>query len=714
MSATNPFSTSFSAPKAEKRPVTHTQLTRTRTDDYGWLKDENWKKVMDDPSVLNAEIRAYLDAENTYCAQHMQDTKSLQDVLFAQMKGRIKDDDSTVPDADGPYEYAQRYRAGDQHGLYFRTPRHKAKSHDTTDVEEILLDGDALSARMKADGHPYFDIGGVQHSDNHNYLAYSVDLNGAERYLINIIDIKTQAEICPPLENTSGDFEWAQDERTLFWVERDENNRPCKVYRKNVLDKNAKAILVYTETDPGFFISVSRSDTGNYVEIVCNDHTSSETWLIPADTPEHAPVCASPRRPLQEYTLHDHKDNFYVLTNADDATDFKVMKVKQSLTDIQHWQDYIAHSAGTLILGIETYQSHMVRLERVNALPRIVIRDLSNNEEHIIDFAEEAYALGLMGGYEFDTDWVRFAYSSPTTPGQVFDYNMHTRERILRKTNEIPSGHIPDDYQTKRIEITARDGEEIPVTLIMKSGLKLDSSAPCLLYGYGSYGITIPAGFRTNILSLIDQGFVYAIAHIRGGMAKGYDWYTKGKLETKQATFDDFIDVGYGLCKLGYTSEGNIIAHGGSAGGLLVGAALNQAPQLFAGVIAAVPFVDVLNTMSDESLPLTPPEWPEWGNPLISEKDYDQILAYSPYDNVEARNYPPILITAGLTDPRVTYWEPAKWAAKLRDHQLADAPILLRTNMDAGHQGEAGRYDSLKEIAFEYAFALKVTGKMDI
>ena len=295
-------------------------------------------------------------------------------------------------------------------------------------------------------------------------------------------------------------------------------------------------------------------------------------------------------------------------------------------------------------------------------------------------------------------------------PNQVFDYNMQTRERILRKQTEIPSGHNPGDYKTERIEIKARDGEHIPVTLIMKHGFKQDGQAPCLLYGYGSYGITIPASFRSNILSLVDRGFVYAIAHIRGGMAKGYAWYTSGKLETKQATFDDFIDVGQGLCALGYTQGGNIIAHGGSAGGLLVGAALNQSPSLFGGAIAAVPFVDVLNTMSDETLPLTPPEWPEWGNPLISETDYDQIAAYSPYDNVAEKNYPAVLITAGLTDPRVTYWEPAKWAAKLRDHQQADEPILLRTNMDAGHQGEAGRYASLKEVAFEYAFAIKVSG----
>ena len=384
------------------------------------------------------------------------------------------------------------------------------------------------------------------------------------------------------------------------------------------------------------------------------------------------------------------------------------MRTKQSTPGAKHWQEFIPHTSGTLIIGVETYKGYLVRLERINALPRIVIRDLTTYAETAIDFAEDAYALGLVGGYEFNTKWLRFSYSSPTTPGQIFDYNMETGERILRKTTEIPSGHAPKDYVTKRIQITARDGEHIPVTLIMRADFKRNGKAPCLLYGYGSYGITIPASFRTGILSLIDRGFVYAIAHIRGGKSKGYDWYTKGKLATKQATFDDFVDVGRGLAAQDYTSEGRVIAHGGSAGGLLVGAALNQAPDLFGAVIAAVPFVDVLNTMSDESLPLTPPEWPEWGNPLTDETAYDTIASYCPYTNTVAANYPPILITAGLTDPRVTYWEPAKWAAKLRDHQTGTAPILLKTNMDAGHQGEPGRYDSLKETAFEYAFAVEV------
>jgi len=699
-------------PRAEKRPKSIVQLGRKRYDNYAWLKDKNWRKVMDDPNLLDTDIRTYLEAENAYTKALMASSKDLQSEIFTEMKGRIKDDDSTVPSPDGPWAYAHRYRPGDQHGEYYRT-----KKDDIEGTGETLLDADALALKAKKQGFTFFDIGGLCHSDDHKYLAYGVDIQGAERYDIIVVDLQTGQSVGKPIKNTAGDLAWADDtpndSLTLFWVERDENNRPSTVWRKNILDDKAKPTMVYREADAGFFVSLGGSDTGDYVEINCHDHTSAETWLIASKTPNTAPICAEPRMRDREYDLHDHADDFYILTNADGATDFKIMRTKRTKTNAKHWQDFIAHTPGTLILGVETYKGYLVRLERVNALPRIVIRDLSAGTENIINFDEDAYALGLMGGYEFDTKWLRFAYSSPTTPRQIFDYNMETGKRVLRKTTEIPSGHDPKDYITKRIQIKARDGESIPVTLIMRADFEQDGKAPCLLYGYGSYGITIPAGFRTNLLSLVDRGFVYAIAHVRGGKAKGYDWYTKGKLASKQATFDDFVDVGRGLAVENYTCVGRIIAHGGSAGGLLVGAALNQAPELFGAVIAAVPFVDVLNTMSDESLPLTPPEWPEWGNPLTDETAYDTIASYCPYTNTVDANYPPVLITAGLTDPRVTYWEPAKWAAKLRDHQKGAAPILLKTNMDAGHQGEPGRYDSLKEIALEYAFAVKVAENFD-
>jgi len=699
-----PFSNAkIPAPTAAKRPQQTTQLGRTRTDNYAWLKDDNWQAVMNNPSTLDPVIRAHLEAENTYTASVLANSNALRQTLLTEFKGRIKDDDSTVPSPDGGFAYSHRYRAGDQHGLYIRTARGGG-------AETILLDADAMAANAKADGHGFFDLGSTGHSDDHKSFAYAVDLQGAERYQIIARDIQSQKPIGAPITDSAGSFVWAADNQTIFWVERDKNSRPSKVFRRNMFDDNAKSVLVYEETDPGFFVSLSRSDAEKFIEIGCNDHTTSETWLIPAHAPERKPVLFSPRKEGREYSLHDHGQDFYILTNQDGAVDFKIMTARQDQQNASDWRDLIPHEPGTLILGLETYQGFLVRLERAGALPQIIVRDLNSGAEHAIKFDEPAYSLGLVGGYEFDTPWLRISYSSPTTPGQVFDYHMDTRERVLRKTAEVPSGHIPSDYTAKRITVKARDGETIPVTLLMRAGFETNGKAPCLLYGYGSYGITIPAAFRTNILSLIDRGFVYAIAHIRGGMAKGYEWYTKGKLETKQASFDDFVDVGRALCTQKYTARGNIISHGGSAGGLLVGAALNQEPDLFGGVIAAVPFVDVLNTMSDESLPLTPPEWPEWGNPLTNVKAYDNIAAYSPYDNVTARAYPPVLITAGLTDPRVTYWEPAKWAAKLREHQTGPAPIMLKTNMDAGHQGEAGRYDALKETALEYAFALNACG----
>lgn len=684
------------APTTPKRPKTTTQVGRTRVDDYAWLKDENWRDVMADPSALDADIRAVLEAENSYTADMMAGTKALQETIFAEMKGRLKDDDSSVPSPDGPWAYSHKFRPGDQHGVYIRTPV------DKPDEETVLLDADAL-----AKDAAYFDLGCVVHSDDHALLAYAVDTKGSEKYTVTLIDLTTGARLDRVIENTTGDVVWGQDHATLFWVERDENERPSTVFRQNVLDAGSKPEQIFKEEDPGFFVGISQSDDANFVEISTHNHTTSEVWLL--DAPDAAPACYRPRQEGVEYSLHEHGDYFYILTNENGATDFKVMRapIKDASAP---WEPVIDHRPGVLILGLETYSGHMTRIERADALPRIVVRDMQTGDEHSIIFDEQAYSLGLSGGYEYDTPIMRFSYSSPTTPGQVFDYNMSTRERTLRKTREVPSGHNADDYQCERLSITARDGEAVPVTIIYKKGLQKDGRAPCLLYGYGSYGITIPASFRTGILSLIDRGFVYAIAHIRGGMAKGYQWYLDGKMETKHKTFDDFVDAGNALCDAGFTSRGKLVAHGGSAGGLLVGAAVNQDPQLFAGVIAAVPFVDVLNTMSDETLPLTPPEWPEWGNPLTSETDYDRIAAYSPYDNVTARDYPAMLITGGLTDPRVTYWEPAKWAAKLRDHQTGDAPILLKINMDAGHQGESGRYDSLKETAMEYAFAVEVAG----
>ena len=705
---TTQLNMNVTAPIAPKNSIETTQLGITRRDDYGWMKDKNWQAMMSDTSKLDPKIRKHLELENTYSAEVMSGLSPLKDMIFEEMKGRLKSDASSVPSPDDEFAYNHRYRTGDQHGLYERIAIDPA-TKTPIGKPQTILDAEALSKNHPA----YFDLGAVAHSDDQKWLAYAVDASGAENYEVFVKAMDGQP-VSTGITKSAGGLQWAMDNATVFWVERDENQRPYAVFAKNIHDPKDKPRLIYKESDPGFFVSVGETDSGKFIEISAHNHTTTEIWLIPSDVPLTAPKCVSKRQAGIEYSLHDQGGYFYILTNAHGATDFAIMRAPIDEAGFEAWEDYIPHRSGALIIGIETYTHFLVRLVRENALPRIIIRDMRSGTEHGIAFDEGAYGLGLMGGYEYDTPWLRFAYSSPTTPRQVFDYNMETRERILRQTQEVPSGHEPSDYTCERIQIIARDGEQVPVTLLYKSGLTKDGSAPLLLYGYGSYGITIPAGFRTSILSLVDRGFVYAIAHIRGGMAKGYQWYLDGKLEKKENTFNDFVDAGRALCEAGYSARGKIVAHGGSAGGLLVGAAVNQDAKdpkggLFGGVIAAVPFVDVLNTMSDDTLPLTPPEWPEWGNPLTDAQAYENIAAYSPYDNIVKTNYPPCLITGGLTDPRVTYWEPAKWAAKLREHQTGGAPILLKINMDAGHQGESGRYDSLKETALEYAFAVAVT-----
>ena len=423
-----------------------------------------------------------------------------------------------------------------------------------------------------------------------------------------------------------------------------------------------------------------------------------------------APRLVSAREPEHDYSVEHHGDRLIILTNSDGAEDYRIVEAPIETPGREHWREIEPHRPGRLILQIVAFKNHLVRLEREDGLPRIVIRRFADGAEHEIAFAEEAYALGISPGYEYDTTTLRFTYSSMTTPAQVFDYDMETRERTLRKTQEIPSGHDPANYVTRRVMAPARDGETVPATLLYRKETPLDGSAPLLLYGYGAYGMTIPASFSTTALSLVDRGFVYAIAHVRGGQDKGYRWYKDGKREKKVNTFTDFIAVGEFLAREKFTARGRIVAHGGSAGGMLMGAIANMAPDLFLGVIAEVPFVDVLTTMLDTSLPLTPPEWPEWGNPIESADAYRTIAAYSPYDNVLAQSYPHILALAGLTDPRVTYWEPAKWVARLRELKTDDHLLLLRTNMEAGHAGASGRFERLKEVALAYAFALKIAG----
>jgi oligopeptidase B len=685
-------------PRADKRPVTITRHGHARVDPYAWLRAENWQEVMRNPAALSPDIREYLEAENAWFETGMADTKALQETLFREMRGRIKEDDSSVPAPDGPFAYAVRFREGGQHPVYVRSLRDGGP-------EEVLLDGNAL-----AEGHSYFRIGGASHSPDHARLAWTFDDAGSEFYTLQVRNLASGEELSDVVPDVAGGAVWSADGRHLFYVRLDPSHRPSRVFRHRLGTSTHEDALVYEEPDPGFFVGVGQTQSRRFIIIDSHDHETSETRLIPADAPEAEPRLVAPRQRGVEYSIEEAHGTLFIRTNADGAEDFKIVTAPAGDPGRDSWRDLVAHQEGRLILSHDALARHLVRLERVDGQPRIIVRRLADGEEHAIRFDEEAYSLGLMPGHEFDTDIVRFTYSSMTTPARIYDYDMESRARALRKEQEVPSGHDPDAYVTRRVHAPTPDGETVPVSLLWRKDTALDGSAPCLLYGYGAYGIAIPAAFSVARLSLVDRGFVFAIAHVRGGKDKGFRWHKAGRREAKANTFTDFLAAAEHLIAEGYTGRGRIVAQGGSAGGMLMGAAANRAPDLFAGIVAMVPFVDVLNTMLDDTLPLTPPEWPEWGNPVASAEDYRTILAYSPYDDVRAQAYPPILAMAGLTDPRVTYWEPAKWVARLRELKTDANPLYLRTNMDAGHSGAAGRFDALKETAIEMAFALKVTG----
>ncbi|MEP9397169.1 S9 family peptidase [Mesorhizobium sp. KR2-14] len=691
------------APTTAERPVQDTNHGISRVDEFSWLRAENWQEVFRDPTKLDPAIRDHLNAENVYQTALMADTEELQKQLFAEMKGRIKEDDASVPMKDGPFAYGSSFKKGGQQPRFFRIPRDGGE-------EKIILDGDA-----EAEGKAYFHIGGIEHSSDHDRLLWSFDDMGSEFFKLHVRDLSTGTDLADQIADTGGSGVWNAGNDGFFYTRLDENHRPSKIFYHALGTDPAEDRLIHEETDPGFFMDVGGSRRKDWIFISINDHETSEQWLIRMDDPNAEPKLVAARETGMQYELEEGGYVFFILTNADGAKDFKIMTAPVSDPGRENWKELVPHEPGRLILSVLGFKDFMVRLERKEGLPRIVIHDRNTGEEHLISFEEEAFSLGLGGSYEYDTDVIRFSYSSMTTPSQLFDYNMRTRERVLLKTQEVPSGHDPENYVTRRLMAASHDGELVPISLIYHRDTPLDGSAPCLLYGYGSYGITIPASFNTNCLSLVDRGLVYAVAHVRGGKDKGYAWYEDGKRAKKTNTFLDFIAAARHLVAQGYTSHDRIVAEGGSAGGMLMGAIANMAPEVFGGgIIAEVPFVDVLTTMLDDTLPLTPPEWPEWGNPIASEADYKTIAAYSPYDNVEAKDYPPILAVAGLTDPRVTYWEPAKWVARLRKVKTDQNPVLFKINMDAGHAGASGRFSRLEEIAYTYAFALKVTGKATV
>jgi oligopeptidase B len=663
-------------------------------DNYSWIKQKDWKEVILNPNKLNAQVKKYLDEENFFKENQLKDIKDIEKKLFEELKSKIKNEDNSVPKKDGDYFYGYKYNKNSEYPIYYR-------KNIIKNSEEIILD-----CEKKSKTHTYFNVASISHSHNHKSVAYNIDTNGSEYFSIFVEDIDKKEILSPEIKNTTGDIIWSLDNNYIFYVGLDQNHRPTKVFKHKIGSDVSKDLLIYEEKDPSFFCSINLSKTKKYLFIRTADHETSEYLFINLQLNETTPVLFKKRIKKIEYDLEHHEKFFLISTNIDEAKNFKIMISHEE--SYQKWEEFIAYEKDNLILDFILLKDWLVRLERTEGSENIIILNLNNKDQHKISFDEEAYNLSLDHGYEYETDTFRYSYSSPTTPKSIFDYDCKLKKQELKKTQEVPSGHNKDDYICKKIFATAHDNEKIPITILYKKGVKLDSNNYLLLYGYGSYGISIPSNFSTNRLSLVDRGIIYAIAHIRGGKEKGYEWYENGKLLNKKNTFLDFISCAKKLCEDKYTSPKKIIAQGGSAGGLLMGYIANESPDLFLGIIAQVPFVDICNTMLDEDLPLTVTEIPEWGDIKNDKKSFLYVKSYSPYDNVKKQNYPHMLVTGGISDPRVTYWEMTKWVAKLRENKTDNNLLLLHMNMTAGHSGASGRFDYLKEIAMEYGFVLKI------
>jgi oligopeptidase B len=701
-------------PFAKPHPVTTQNYGISITDDYAWLKADNWQQALSDPSVLPREIQDYLKAENAYFYEKMAATAPLQKTLYQELIGRVLADDSTVPSVDNAYAYFWRDVQDKNYRLLFRRPGNAFKSAEALfSLEPSKYDVLILDANALAIGKPSFTLGATKHTQDHRLLAYSVDYDGSEHYQIFVRDLSTGKNLTDHLIDTDGNIVWLLDGRGFFYVRLDNNSRARSVWRHRLGTPQDKDLLVYeTPEKSGFSTSVWLTRNHKYFGIGVGDYHTGEVYLIDAQKPQSQPQLITNKEPDLQYGISQHADRLFIRTNADGADDFKIMVAPLKTPQRKHWQELIRHKPGRLIVSIEVFANYLVRKERENGLEQLVIHRLSDGKEHtvITPLTDEAYSLNYSSGYEFDTNILRINYSSLTTPSRVYDYDMETRKFVLRKQQQIPSGHIINNYITRRISAPAHDGEQIPVTLLYHKDTLLDGAAPIFIQSYGAYGRSQHAYFRANALSLVNRGFILVLAHVRGGMDKGYSWYTNGRLDKKMNTFRDFISVAEYLISKKYTSPGQIVAYGSSAGGMIMGYSANQDSKLFCAMVMDVPFVDVLNTMLDESLPLTPGEWSEWGNPARNVEDFKTILAYSPYENVRAKAYPHMLVLGSVSDSRVTYWEPAKWVAKLRALRTNDNALMLRTDMTSGHSGATGRYRGLQGVAMIYAFAIKAVG----
>jgi oligopeptidase B len=693
-------------PVAPVKPHVVVQHGQTRVDDYHWLRDPNWQKVIDDPASISADIKAHLTAENDYTKSVLLDpTASLRETLFQELKGKIKQDDSSVPAKDGAFAYATRYRTGGQYPIVYRKAVN-ARTGRLAAGETVLIDGDKEAA-----GEKFWRLQDWEQSPDHKLLAWFVDLEGGNKVTLRFREAATGVDLPYAIEGASAGLVWAPDSKTCFYMLLDDNFRAAKVMRHVVGSDPKSDVMIYEEKNPAFQTGMYKASSGEYLFIYRSESESTDILFMPLGVANAAPMQFTPYRKNREYQPNHHGDHFYIRTNADGATDFKIVRTPVTATSAANWTDFVPHEPGRFIRGVELYAGHMLREEMVDALPRLTVRDMRTQAEHSIAFAEEAYEVTSSRGYEWKTTKLRFNYNSPSTPTETWEYDMATRRRTLLKTQEIPSGHDKSAYVVRRTVAVASDGARIPLTILHRKSTPIDGTAPCLLYGYGSYGISMPASFSTARLPLVDRGMVYCIAHIRGGQERGYQWYLDGKLMKKQNTFSDFARAAEALAEQKFADPRKIVIEGRSAGGLLVGAVMNQRPELFAGVIGGVAFVDVINTISDGELPLTPPEWTEWGNPITDKAAFDYMMAYSPYDQVKPLAYPPLFAQTALSDSQVTYWEPAKWVARLRATAPDAGPFLLHVNMEAGHGGASGRFDRLKEIADSHAFALWCVGK---
>jgi len=693
VTTTSAAATEIKPPVAAKRPHTYTVHGITVEDPYDWLYDKSYPKVDD------AEVLDHLKAENAYFEAKMGGQAAFTEALFTEMRARIKEDDSTVPQKDGDFLYWSEFEEGAQYRKHYRKPVAGGET-------QLLIDENEL-----AKGLEYFRLGAASISKSGRYLAYSTDTNGSERYTARIKDLETGELLPDVIENLRSDLVWVKNDTALVYGPSTEEWRTLEAKMHVIGTPTSEDVTLYKEEDQSFGVGAGLSAQEDWLVIATGDNETSEVRLVPADNPTAAPILVRPRKKGVEYSVDVRDGELWVLTN-DDHINFRLAKA--SLAKPGEWQTVIAGSDEFYLTGFDLFKDFFVTEGRLNGLDQIQLRQYAAPLKITpITFPEPSYTAGLSNNPEYDMTKLRLAYQSMVTPSTVYDYDVKTGKLATLKTQEIPSGYDPKLYVSERLTITARDGTQVPVSVVMRKDraaiLKkagIEGPGPLHLYAYGAYGYAVPPGFSTSRLSLVDRGFAYAIAHIRGGDDLGRRWYLQGKLFERTNTFNDFVDVGRGLIAKGYTAEGKVTASGGSAGGELMGAIINQDPAQYGAVVAHVPFVDVVNTMLNEKLPLTPGEWQEWGNPITDKAAFAYMLSYSPYDQVTAKAYPPMLVTAGLNDPRVTYWEPAKWVARLRELKTDDNLLLLKTNMGAGHGGQSGRWNSLKETAEEYAFIL--------